>query len=200
MRTAAALAVPVLAAALVLGPGTPATGGGDRAAAADCTWQRHSKRVVKHVRRDGKLGRIVRKRHWWTCEATAAPELGPAPVATPAPTPAPVPSPTPTPTPQPEPEPAANRVSVKALEYSFTLSRPAVSAGAVTIELNNQGEDPHNLQLEREDGGEAPLEIAETGPNTNRTASFSLSAGRYRLWCSLESHDDWGMNATLQVD
>ncbi len=129
--------------------------------------------------------------------------VGPAPVApptaAPAPAPAPSPGPSPAPAPEPEPEPVANRVSVKALEYSFTLSRPSVSAGAVTVELNNQGEDPHNLQLEREGGGEAAQEIAETGPHTNRTASFSLPAGKYRLWCSLESHDEWGMNATLVV-
>jgi plastocyanin len=195
---AAAFAVLALATILALNPGPIATGGSAHAAAADCTWQRHSKRLVKHVRRDGKVRRVVHKRHWWSCEATVAPEIGSPPVATPPP--APTPSPSPPPTPEPEPEPVAKRVSVKALEYSFTLSRPSISAGAVTVELNNQGEDPHNLQLEREGGGEAALEIAETGPDANRTASFSLAAGKYRLWCSLESHDEWGMNATLVVD
>ena len=49
------------------------------------------------------------------------------------------------------------RLSVKAAEYSYTLSRPAVSAGEVIVELNNQGEDPHNLNLQREGSEDPPL-------------------------------------------
>jgi len=36
-------------------------------------------------------------------------------------------------------------VSVAAREWTFTLSRPVVAAGSVTVELRNVGEDPHNL-------------------------------------------------------
>ncbi len=200
-RDAAAIATAVAALVVLLGLAAaielpaPLPHGGT-AAAADCSWQRHSKRVVKQVRRHGRPRRIVRVRHWWSCEALpAAPAIGPTPVVAPPPSPAPAPPPPP----EPEPEPEPNRVGVKALEYSFTLSRPSVAAGAVTVELNNQGEDPHNLQLEREGGGEAPLAVAETGPKANRVAQFELPAGKYRLWCSLESHDEWGMNATLVV-
>ncbi|HEV7616065.1 MAG TPA: hypothetical protein VGO36_07525 [Solirubrobacterales bacterium] len=189
---AAAIAV-ALAAVLSLSP-APGPLGGGRAQGADCAWQRHSKRVVKHVRRGGKLRKVVRVRHSWSCDPIAAPPLGPVT----SPTPSPVP-PAPTPQPEPEPEPGPNRVSVKALEYSYTLSRPSVEAGDVTVELNNQGEDPHNLHLEREGGGEPPLEVAETGPSENRVAHLELPEGKYRLWCSLESHDEWGMNATLVV-
>jgi plastocyanin len=192
-RALAAALVAILTTALTLAPGALPSGSADRAAAADCSWQRHTKRIVKQLRREGKLRRVVRRRHWWSCDALPAPAaLGAPPVVAPSPAP-------PAPPAAPEPESEPNRVSVKALEYSFTLSRPSVSAGAVTVELNNQGEDPHNLQLEAAGGGGAPLEIAETDPRQNRTASFELEAGSYRLWCSLESHDDWGMNATLVV-
>ena len=67
------------------------------------------------------------------------------------------------------------------------------------VELNNQGEDPHNLELEREGSGDPPLEIPERPPYAQTTARFTLSPGTYRLYCSLYKHEDKGMEATLVV-
>jgi hypothetical protein len=187
----------ILTVAVVLG--APAT---DGAAAADCAWQKHAKRVVKKVKRHGKVKRVVRWRHWWSCDAVAAqPALGPLP----APAPAATPTPAPIPQPSPEPEPPPRRVSVKAEdevpeEFSFGLSRPFVVAGDVTVELNNsEAQDPHNLNLRREGGAEAPLEVGEAEQGERRVAHFDLSAGTYRLWCSLPQHEEWGMSVSLEV-
>lgn len=161
-----------------------------RAAAVDCAWKRHSKRVVRQVRRDGKPRRLVRIKRWWTCNPLA---VTPA-IATPL-----APAPAPNPAPESEPGPAPARLSVKASEFSYTLSRPSLVAGAAIVELNNQGEDPHNLNLELEDNEAAPLEVSEAGPLEHRTAHFDLAAGTYRLWCSLPEHEEKGMKATLVV-
>ena len=158
--------------------------------AAECTWQRHAKRVVKRVRRHGKVRKVVRRKHWWTCVPAAAPPVA-APVA-----PAPAPPP---PAPELEPDPEANRLSVRSGEFFFILSRPGVKAGAVTIELNNQGEDPHNLNLRREGDDAEPLQIPETPSLQRKVASFDLAAGKYRLWCSLPEHEERGMATTLVV-
>jgi plastocyanin len=159
------------------------------AAAAECTWKRQVKRVVKRVRRDGKVRRVVRRRVRWVCVPLVA-----APVT---PVPAPL---APPPLPTPEPEPKANRVSVKADEYYFVPSRPSVRTGEVTVELNNRGEDPHNLNL-REEGDEgAPYELPETDSLQRNVASFELTAGNYRLWCSLPEHEERGMYTTLVVE
>jgi plastocyanin len=164
------------------------------AAAGECSWQRHSKRVVKQVRRHGRLRKVVRHRHWWTCEPVSS---APAPQATPAPVPAPAPLPTP---PAPEPEPEANRLGVRSLEYYFVLSRPTVRAGELTVELNNQGEDPHNLNIQRVgEPGEA-LQLPETASLQRNVAHFQLAPGTYRLWCSLPEHEEKGMQATLVVE
>lgn len=180
--TAAAVAAALL---LPLGGGTL---GAAPAAAAECAWHRHTKRVVKRVKRHGKVRRVVRKSHRWTCDPVTS-----APAATPPPLTGDV-----APLPPVEPEP--NRVSVKSAEYLYILSRPSVSAGAVTVELNNYGEDPHNLHLQRQGGGAEPeLEIAETGPQQRTVAQFALAAGSYRLWCSLPEHDELGMHTTLEV-
>jgi plastocyanin len=159
------------------------------AAAAECKWERHAKRVVKHVRRHGKVRRVVRTKHWSTCEAQATiPSLAP-PTLTPAP-----------PAPAPESEPEANRLAVKSAEYYFTLSRPTIKPGAVTIELNNQGQDPHNLNLQLEGSGGEPLQIPEADSLEHSVANFELPAGKYRLWCSLPEHEEKGMETTLRVE
>jgi plastocyanin len=183
-------------AALALAVALSAVGGGASAAAAECSWQRHSKRVVKQVRRHGRLRKVVRRKHWWTCIPVTAPS--PAPEPSPIPTPA-LP-PTEAPPPAPEPEPEANRLAVKSLEYYFVLSRPQVKAGEVTVELNNQGEDPHNLNIERQGEEGEPLQIAETASLQRTIASFDLPPGTYRLWCSLPEHEEKGMHTTLVVE
>jgi hypothetical protein len=191
-RATAAFAALALIASLALAPGSGALAGTPGAGAADCAWQRHGKRVVKHVKRDGRLRRVVRVKHWWSCNPVAEPPViavPPAPEPSPGPAPAPAPS---------DPEPP-RRVSVKAKEFSFTLSRLFVVAGDVTVELNNQGEDPHNLKLQLE-GGEGPeLDVGEAGPAKSQVASFELAPGTYRLWCSLPQHEDWGMEVDLEV-
>jgi len=158
------------------------------ARASDCAWERHSKRVVKRVRRHGKVRRVVRRKVWWTCVPQSA-----APAAA-------NPAPAPTPAPAPEPEEEANRVSVKGAEYYFVLSRPSVKAGSVTIELNNQGEDPHNLNLRLEGSDAEPLQIPETDSLQRNVAGFELPAGKYRLWCSLPEHEERGMVTSLVVE
>lgn len=194
-RALAAVLALALATTLGLVPGI-GTLGNDRAAAADCAWQRHAKRVVKHVKRAGKVRRVVRVKRWWSCDRLAAP---PAPASPPAALPLPAP---------PlgsEPEPPPRRVSAKASDatpaaFGFILSRPFVVAGEVTVELNNQnGQDPHNLNLAPRDGTGTVREVGEAGPGESRVGRFELPAGSYRLWCSLPQHEEWGMSVELEV-
>jgi plastocyanin len=175
-----------VAAALILGP-TAALAA--PTATPGCTWQRHSKTVIKHLRRHDQPRRIKRVKRWWTCEAQPSP-LQPQPTlpTSPAPT-----------APSEEPEPEVGHLGVKAVEYSYTLSRPEVSAGEVIVELNNQGEDPHNLVLEREGSSDPELEIPSTPSVSQASAHFDLAPGTYRLYCSLYAHESKGMQATLVV-
>jgi plastocyanin len=86
-------------------------------------------------------------------------------------------------------------------DYSLTLSRPKVNAGSVTIELRNNGEDPHNLVVSPDDGSHTPLASwADTGPGAILRKSVTLPAGRYQLWCSLLDHEARGMTADLVVE
>lgn len=191
----------ILALGSMPAAGFAAPGRGPSAAKRKCAPQRATKRHKRHsrVRPAKALTRTKAKR---TRRCKRAPVRTPAPVPTPSvPQPAPEPPPAADPPPAVDEEAPSNRLAVKAGEFYYVLSRPSVSAGEVTVELNNYGEDPHNLNLQRQDGEAEPvLSIPVTGSSERDSASFDLPAGTYRLWCSLPTHDAKGMNATLAVE
>ena len=93
---------------------------------------------------------------------------------------------------------APARLGVVAREFSLLLSRTTLPAGAAIVELQNRGEDAHNMRLERVGsafGLDVPL--AESGEVTR--ASGTLAAGDYRVFCALEGHEQAGMRARLTV-
>ena len=93
---------------------------------------------------------------------------------------------------------APARLGVQASEYHLVLSRGSVKAGPALIQLQNLGQDPHDLRLQRI-GGKHTYAIALTDPGKRRTLSLKLLPGRYRLWCSVLNHAQLGMQAVLRV-
>ena len=141
--------------------------GGDAPAAADCTWKRHSKRVVKHVKRHGKraAGRAhqalvdLRRRsrppragHAAGADSRTAPRRRP----------------------NPNRKPTAIGVSADDDTRKLHALAPDVSAGEVIVELNNQGEDPHNLNLQRRGrSGEPTARSAKPRPGEQPESTAS---------------------------
>jgi plastocyanin len=199
-RLSSLLALGVLLA-LVLSTTTTAAGSG-------CAWQRHAKRVVKHVKRHGKVTKVVRIKHYWTCEPVAAtPEPTPAPVVPPPVTPPSAP-PVTTPAP-PVVEPEANAVGVIADDHGGTLSyvrtEETAKAGGVTIDFSDRGEDEHNMTLVAENGegnpeGETLGKIGDLKSEEHKSQTFQLPPGRYLMYCSIGHHAEHGMKATLIVE
>ncbi|WP_445151191.1 hypothetical protein [Baekduia sp. Peel2402] len=95
--------------------------------------------------------------------------------------------------------PAAARLQATTREWSITLSRPSVTAGALVLQLVNRGEDAHDLHLRPASGGADLLTIVSTEPSGVADASGTLAAGTYTLYCSLPGHEAAGMKATLTV-
>jgi plastocyanin len=93
---------------------------------------------------------------------------------------------------------APARLGIVAKEFRFSLSRPTVKAGRVIVELDNFGEDPHDLHLQRI-GGRRVYDLPATGPGRRAELDARLAPGRYRLWCSLADHRARGMRALLRV-
>jgi plastocyanin len=88
--------------------------------------------------------------------------------------------------------------------YTARLSRPTVTAGALVVQLLNQGEDDHNLRVVPIDhaGAAVDFPLTSPGPQNATTKTLTLTAGTYRVFCTLTTpvnHETAGMKATLQV-
>jgi hypothetical protein len=84
--------------------------------------------------------------------------------------------------------------------FRLTLSRPAVAAGTVTIELRNNDSGPHDLVVEPDGGGAEVARFDAADPGVVARRSVALPAGRWRLYCSLPNHAALGMEATLRAE
>jgi plastocyanin len=95
--------------------------------------------------------------------------------------------------------PSVPHVQVSAVEYAFTLSRTTVPAGKVIFQFVNNGQDEHNLQIEQPEG---PLvgSFADTPAKGIGDLQLEMQPGRYKLLCSLPTHEQEGMKATLTVE
>ncbi len=105
-------------------------------------------------------------------------------------------------TPQPPSSQAVGVTVDDRTGYTARLSRASVSAGSVVVQLHNQGEDDHNLRVVPTDHAGATAEFPLTGSGQNATKTLALTAGKYRLFCTLTTpvnHETAGMNATLTV-
>jgi hypothetical protein len=95
-------------------------------------------------------------------------------------------------------QPAPARLGVSASEFHLVLSRASVKAGRVLIELDNDGEDVHDLRLRRI-GGTRIYSFPATKPGQWIARTLTLRPGRYRLWCSVADHAQLGMRTVLRV-
>jgi plastocyanin len=96
------------------------------------------------------------------------------------------------------PPPPPARVQVVAQEFRYALSRQTIHAGRAIIELQNSGEDAHDLLMRRVGGKRIyRWPVAQAGETIDR--AFTLLPGTYRLYCGMANHRALGMQATLVV-
>ncbi len=94
--------------------------------------------------------------------------------------------------------PPPARVQLVAREFSFTLSRLHVHAGTAVIELDNFGQDPHDLRVQRI-GARHIAGLGVVSPGQRGDLTVRLAPGRYSFWCSIANHRKLGMQTTLVV-
>jgi plastocyanin len=153
-------------------------------------------------KKPSKLTKKQRKR----CKKWKRDRTNPAPV-----TPEPVPEPEPGPEDETPPvvtpeEPGTNpqepaplgRLGVRAEEFKLTLSRTTLAAGDALVELQNFGEDPHDLRI-APSGAPLLASFPEIDPGTRHKEQVTFATGSYKLFCSVEGHEAMGMRATLTV-
>jgi uncharacterized cupredoxin-like copper-binding protein len=103
-------------------------------------------------------------------------------------------------------------------ERDFHIAAPArLSAGEVTLTVDNEGPDAHELIVVRADSDHLPLRsdgltVDEEGlgnvvvgglepgrPNSVRTLRLDLTPGRYVFLCNMAGHYLGGMHTTVVV-
>jgi hypothetical protein len=97
-----------------------------------------------------------------------------------------------------------DRVQVRGSEFDLVLSKPKVKPGRVIVQFLNEGEDPHDLRLQRLGPGGGPAgpeaAIGELEPGAYENLDTRLKKrSKYRLWCSIQDHRSLGMEATLRT-
>jgi plastocyanin len=96
------------------------------------------------------------------------------------------------------PPPPPARVQVVAQEFRYALSRQTIHAGRAIIELQNAGEDAHDLLMRRV-GGKRIYRWPVAGAGQTIDREYTLLPGTYRLYCGMANHRALGMQATLVV-
>ncbi len=97
-----------------------------------------------------------------------------------------------------------DRVQVRGTEFDLTLSKQKLRPGRAIVQFLNDGEDPHDLKLQRVDSSGAPmgpeLAVGVVGPGEYENLDTPLKKhSTYLLWCSLGEHRQLGMEATLRT-
>jgi plastocyanin len=202
-RLLGAAALAALALALVLSSGGDV--GPARAASTKCIWIKHTKRVVKHVKRHGKSHRVVTIKHYKSCRKVALPEAAPTAPTTPTPGTTPTESKPPASTPEPESNAVSITANDRTMPYSFTPSRRVVKPGELIVQLINKGEDDHTMDMQKVGPGNAPeglILLATSAPSGGQSAPTTVvvEPGTYRLWCTLPGHAEMGMETTITVE
>ena len=85
-------------------------------------------------------------------------------------------------------------------EFSVVPSRTTVAAGTVAVELDNRGQDPHNLRVERSDSTGVPFDFGLAQPGSVTSQKLNLGPGTWKLYCTLPGHDQAGMHALITVN
>lgn len=101
----------------------------------------------------------------------------------------------------PSPPPGPTRLLVRGLEFNLLLSQLKVNPGNAIVELVNDGEDPHDLQIQRL-GDADPEQFSIPELLSDEVGEVGLKFQRdsnYVLWCSLPNHRQLGMEASVRV-
>ena len=94
---------------------------------------------------------------------------------------------------------AAETVEISATDFAFEPADPTVQAGTVTVELTNDGQAPHNIEIEGP-SGEAELE-QDLAPGDSGSLEVDLSKpGTYEMYCPVGNHRELGMEGEVTVE
>jgi plastocyanin len=81
-------------------------------------------------------------------------------------------------------------------QLSYNTKSITAPAGQVTIAFTNDSQVPHNVTIEQ---GETEAGKTDTIQGSKTSKAFTLKAGTYSFYCSVDGHKAAGMKGTLKV-
>ena len=89
-------------------------------------------------------------------------------------------------------------IAISESDYKLDPSDPTAKAGTITFELTNDGQAPHNLEVEGNGvEEELPNDLA---PGDSGELSVDLEPGDYTMYCPVGDHREQGMEGTVTVE
>jgi plastocyanin len=87
-------------------------------------------------------------------------------------------------------------LTLTATDTQFDQTELTAAAGEVTIELVNDSDLPHNVEVE----GNGIEEVSDTISSGSTELALALDPGEYTFYCAVPGHREAGMEGTLTVE
>ena len=87
-------------------------------------------------------------------------------------------------------------IDVNASDFMFSPADLTAEAGEVTINLTNDGQSAHAIEIE---GNDVEEESDTISPGDSTSLTVTLEDGTYEIYCPVDGHKDMGMVGTLTV-
>jgi plastocyanin len=87
---------------------------------------------------------------------------------------------------------ASTTVTVKASEYKFRLSTSTARHGIVIFKVTNKGKIAHDFKI-------AGKKTVKLKPGKSATLKVTLTKGRHKYICTIDSHASFGMKGTFRA-
>jgi uncharacterized cupredoxin-like copper-binding protein len=84
----------------------------------------------------------------------------------------------------------AKTVTVKASEFKFVLSTKKAHHGAFIFKVTNKGKIAHDFKI-------AGKKTPKLNPGKSATLKVTLSKGKHKYICTIDSHASFGMKGTF---
>ncbi len=84
-----------------------------------------------------------------------------------------------------------------AVEIDYEQAPDTAPAGELTLNLENEGAQVHNVAFDSVQGGEP---IVEAPAGASEEATVTLEAGNYTYFCTIPGHREAGMEGQLTVE
>jgi uncharacterized cupredoxin-like copper-binding protein len=94
---------------------------------------------------------------------------------------------------KPKPAPPPQTIHVTETEFKIVLATTSLKTGPVIFDVKNAGKLVHDLAIV---GGPKTVHI---GPGKTATLKTTLKSGTVELYCSIDSHKQFGMDLKVKV-